>query len=161
MAGGGVTEILACYGIEATASGPATTARLCAETDDSSRLLFGCDASTLFRGPGRQEVSQGFVQERADGVKLTLVAENVIGEDGAPGTVTQTTIVPFVSGRVVDVSLMIEASCIGLVCRLDETCVGGVCVPAALDPSCLPTHGHGPPTGCTDPRVTRGCAITD
>lgn len=151
-----VTEIFACYSVDEALASARGEVRICAQTSDMERVLFGCDGSPIGQ-LGDGVISQGFVQSRASGVVLELSAD-VPGAAGGVETVVQRAIVPFQRDRVVAVSLEIEAACRASGCPSGTTCAGGSCVSEAVDPGCLGDLGGPPVEGCTDVRVTRGCA---
>lgn len=149
-----VTEILFCYSIDPAFTGSAGELRICAQTDDGRRVLFGCDGSPVGR-VSDGELSQGFVQSRASGVLVRFEAD--VTDVTGTYTIAQGARVPFQPERVVGVSLYIEPACADHPCSFGETCAAGLCVPEAIDPSCLADHGDRPRPGCTDPRAVRGC----
>lgn len=149
-----VTEIYVCYSIDPAFTSSAGEVRICAQTDDGRRVLFGCDGSPVGR-VSDGELSQGFVRERASGVFVELEAD--VTDPTGTYTIAQGARVPFQSDRVVGVSLHIEPACADHPCSFGETCAAGVCVPLPLDPACLADLGDRPRPGCSDPRVARGC----
>lgn len=149
-----VTEILVCYSIDPAFTASGGDVRVCAQTDDGRRVLFGCDGSAV-ASVSDGELSQGFVKARAAGILVRLEAD--VTDVTGTYTITQGARVPFQADRIVEVSLRVEPACADHPCSFGETCVAGVCAPEAIDPSCLSDHGDPPRPGCTDPRVARGC----
>jgi hypothetical protein len=150
-----VTEVFACYSVDPALATRNGSLRICAQTDDMARVLYGCDGSdigSLTSG----EISQGFVRSRAAGVLLRFEAQ-IEATGGGTTTITQRAAVPFQDDRVVDVSLRIDAACEGTGCAAGLTCVAGTCFPDAVPAECLADHLGPSRPGCDDPRVTRGC----
>ncbi|MEO6953272.1 MAG: hypothetical protein ABI321_15840 [Polyangia bacterium] len=52
--------------------------------------------------------------------------------------------VPFEPGRALELRLPLERSCLLSTCMGEATCLNGVCIPVAVDPSQLPPIGHDP-----------------
>lgn len=146
-----VTEVFACYSVDPALVVPGGSVGVCAVSQPDGRVLFGCDGSPI-GGLDLGVQTQGYVQSRADALRIELSAE-------VPGTgsITQSVQVDFQPGRIVDVSLRIESACAMRVCPSGETCVGGTCLPVTINAACLATHGQPAPEGCLDLRATRGC----
>jgi hypothetical protein len=146
-----VTEIFACYGVAPELNQPRGVLRVRAQALDGTLPLYESDIGTLLT----TFASQGFVQERQDGIHITLEAS--IPETGGDRIVRQEARVTFQRDRIVEVSLLIEEACRTAFCGAETTCVGGVCLPLDIDPACLADRGGTPPRSCTDERVRRGC----
>ena len=149
-----ITEILVCYSVDPAFTGSGGDVRVCAQTEDARRVLFGCDGSSVGT-VSDGELSQGFVRQSASGVLVRFEAD--VTDVTGTYTIAQSARVPFQPDRVVAVALHIEPACADHPCSFGETCAGGVCVPEAIEPSCLADHGDRPRPGCTDPRTVRGC----
>jgi hypothetical protein len=151
-AGEDVTEVFACYSVDPALVVPGGSVSVCAVSEPDGRVLFGCDGSPI-GGLDLGLQTQGYVRSRADALRIELAAD-------VPGTgaIRQTAQVEFQPDRVVDLSLRIESACAARVCPAAQTCVGGACLPEAINGECLATHGRPAPEGCLDLRVTRGCS---
>jgi hypothetical protein len=156
--GGELTEIFACYTLDPSYDSDVSAVNVSARTTDD-RLLYQSAIALSSSSPS----SQGFVQATADGVELRLEATIPNQPDPLGGAIpvtlylTQTIVVDFQPGRVVDVTLSIDRRCAGVSCASGQTCVEGNCLPDGVDGACLADRGDEPPPSCMDPRVAGAC----
>ena len=157
--GNEITQLFACYSIDDALVASDTVVRLCV-TEDGGERVFGCSDSRLSIAQSGGLVSQAIVRDRADAVYLRLDGELVRPTGGGgtrTATVSQELIVPFAAGRIVDVTLRLDARCVDRPCPTGQTCVEGACAPIEVNERCLTSHGEAPAADCTDPRLISAC----
>lgn len=154
-----LTQLFACYAIDDALVASDTVVRLCV-TEDGGERVFGCSDTRLSIAQSGGLVSQAIVRERADAVYLRLdgeLARPTGGGGTRVATVSQELIVPFAEGRIVDVTLRLDARCVDRPCPAGQTCVEGACAPIEVNERCLTSHGEAPAADCTDPRLVTAC----
>lgn len=159
--GGDLTELFVCYGIDEELVNPQTRVTVCAR-DEEDAVVFGCDGVPLGISTLGGIASQGFVQSDARAVSIELVGmiDRDVGGTRQMATVRQAIELDFDPGRVIDVSLRLDASCIGRTCAADETCAQGVCFPTRIaNARCYSEHDQPPVSSsvCDDPRLSTSC----
>lgn len=154
-----LTQLFACYAIDDALVASDTVVRLCV-TEEGGGRVFGCSDTRLSIAQSGGLVSQAIVREGADAVYLRLDGELVRPTGGGGtrvATVSQELLVPFADGRIVDVTLRLDARCVDRPCPTGQTCVEGACAPIEVNARCLTSHGEAPPADCTDPRLVTAC----
>ena len=112
-----------------------TSAPLTGATSAVSKACASRDVGSLVLTPSARYDGQSLTVEAITALAPATLDGDGLCAEGTPGCIHARRSLPYLSGSAITVPIELQASCAGVPCAANETCVNAACVSSNVDPS--------------------------